>query len=181
VDWKDHRLWYPRSDDGDGTVEVDYVGRIRHATRTVVKVRKSAEGDPIYYEHSTLAWQFRRLDGTWYLFMLPGWAFTRDGHEHHLSPKRVTSLSTRRAARDYNANVSAHLFFWAHVLTAGQDEVVLNDGGLTVALTAQPLTAHMTGMPATPGTGEPSEDDLEYDGDDADDEEDFQDSEEADL
>lgn len=182
VDWKDHRLWYPRSEEGDGTVEVDYVGRIRHATRTVVKVRKSAEGDPIYFEHSTLAWQFRRLDETWYLFMLPGWAFTRDGYEHHLSPKRVTSLSTRRAARDYNANVSAHLFFWAHVLTAGQDEVVLNDGGLTVALTAQPLTAHMTGMPATPGTGEPSEDNFGYDDEDDDEEElDFEDPEEGEL
>ena len=182
VDWKDHRMWYPRSDVGDGTVEVGYVGRIRHATRTVVKVRKSIEGDPIYYEHSTLAWQFRRLEGMWYLFMLPGWAFTRDGYEHHLPPKRVTSLSTRRAARDYNANVSAHLFFWAHVLTAGQDEAVLNDGGFTIALSGQPLTAHMAGMPATPGTGEPSDVDFGYDDDDAEDEqEELEDSDEGDL
>jgi NAD-dependent SIR2 family protein deacetylase len=171
VDWNDDRLWYPRSKDGDGSVEVGYQGRIRHATRTVVKVRKSADGDPIYFEHSALAWQFRRLGGDWYLFLLPGWAFTKDGSEQQLPPRRVTSLSTRRAARDYNANVSAHLFFWAYVLTQGQDELILRDGGSTVALAAQPVTTHMAGMPATPGTGEPSEDDLDdeddgYDGED---------------
>ena len=75
----------------------------------------------------------------------------------------MTSLSTRRAARDYNANVSAHLFFWAHVLTAGEDEVVLRDGGASVAISGQPLTAHIAGMPATPGSGEPSDEDLDDD------------------
>lgn len=177
VDWGQHRLWYPRSEEGDGSVQVDYVGRVRHSTRTVVKVRKSADDEVIYFEHSALSWQFRRLDKEWYLFVLPGWVFTKDGLEEQLSPRRVTSLSTRRAARDYNANVSAHLFFWAHVLTRGQDELVLNDGGATVAVTGQPLTAHLAGMPATPGTGEPEGEDLDYDddfdGDDLDDEEDI--------
>jgi NAD-dependent SIR2 family protein deacetylase len=168
VDWKDHRLWYPRSANGDGSVQVDYLGRVKHSTRTVVKVRKSVEGEVIYYEHSALSWQFRRLDDEWYLFMLPGWAFTKDGRDDQLSPRRVTSLSTRRAARDYNANVSAHLFFWAHVLTAGEDELIMRDGGSSVALSGRPLTAHMAGMQATPGSGEPSDEDF-YDDTEAED------------
>ena len=45
VDWKDHRVWYPRSAEGDGTVQVEYRGRIKHSTRTVVKVRKTADGE----------------------------------------------------------------------------------------------------------------------------------------
>jgi hypothetical protein len=156
VDWKDHRLWYPRSGDGEGSVQVEYLGRIKHSTRTVVKVRKSVEGEIIYYEHSALSWQFRRLDDDWYLFLLPGWAFTKDGQEDQLSSRRVTSLSTRRAARDYN-------FFWAHVLTAGEDELTMRDGGSSIALSGRPLTAHMAGMPATPGTGEPSNEDFDDD------------------
>ena len=79
----------------------------------------------------------------------------------------MTSLSTRRAARDYNANVSAHLFFWAHVLTVGEDELVLRDGGASVAISGQPLTAHMAGMPATPGTGEPGNEEFDEDDNEA--------------
>lgn len=170
VDWAQHRVWYPRSDGGDGSVQVSYLGRVKHSTRTVVKVRRSTEGEVIYFEHSALSWQFRRVGQEWYLFLLPGWAFTEDGVEKHLSPRRVTSLSTRRAARDYNANVSAHLFFWAHVLTGGSGEAILQDGGGAVALSGEPLTAHMAGMPATPGTGDPSDDPFRYleDGDETD-------------
>ena len=134
VDWAQHRVWYPRSDGGDGSVQVSYLGRVKHSTRTVVKVRRSTEGEVIYFEHSALSWQFRRVGEEWYLFLLPGWAFTEDGVEKHLSPRRVTSLSTRRAARDYNANVSAHLFFWAHVLTGGSGEAILQDGGGAVTV-----------------------------------------------
>jgi hypothetical protein len=163
IDWKEHRLWYPKASDGDGAVEVTYRGRVKQATRKVVKVRQSPDGKVLYYEHLALQWQFRRLDGDWYLFLLPGWAFTSDGEQAHLPPRRVTSLSTRRAARDYNANVSAHLFFWAYALTGGQAEAVLHDGGGSVVLSSSLLTAHMAGMPPTPGTGEPLDDDIELD------------------
>jgi Putative ATP-dependent DNA helicase recG C-terminal/SIR2-like domain len=163
VDWKEHRLWYPKASDGDGAVDVTYRGRVKQSTRRVVKVRQSADGRVLYYEHAALQWQFRRLDGEWYLFLLPGWAFTSDGEQTHLPPRRVTSLSTRRAARDYNASVSAHLFFWAYVLTGGQPEVVLRDGGGVVVLGSSLLTAHMAGMPPTPGSGEPYDDDVELD------------------
>jgi hypothetical protein len=163
VDWREHRLWYPKAADGDGAVDVTYRGRVKQSTRRVVKVRKAGDGRVLYYEHSALQWQFRRLDGDWYLFLLPGWAFTSDGEQTHLPPRRVTSLSTRRAARDYNASVSAHLFFWAHILTGGAPEAVLQDGGDAVVLGSNLLTAHMAGMPPTPGTGEPHDDDSELD------------------
>ena len=78
----------PARSEGDGSVQVEYLGRMKHAaTRTVVKVRKSIEGSTIYFEHSALSWQFRRLDDEWYLFLLPGWTFTKDGQEEQLAPR----------------------------------------------------------------------------------------------
>ncbi len=165
VDWKEHRLWYRKApdNDGDGEVEVTYRGRVKRSTRKVVKVRRSSMGEVLYYEHSAVHWQFRRLDGDWYLLLQPGWAFTSDGEHASLAPRRVTTLSTRRAARDYNASVSAHLFFWAYVLTCGEPEAALHDGGGSVILSSSLLTTHMAGMPPTPGTGEPHDDDVELD------------------
>jgi hypothetical protein len=163
VDWKEHRLWYPKASDSEGAVDVTYRGRVKQSTRRVVKVRQSGDGRVLYYEHLALHWQFRRLDGDWYLLLLPGWAFTSDGEQNHLPPRRVTSLSTRRASRDYNASVSAHLFFWAYVLTGGEAEAVLQDGGGSVLLSSSLLSAHMAGMPPTPGTGEAHDDDIELD------------------
>ncbi len=145
---RDQRLYFPKTSDGER--RVSYHGRLKDSTRTVVKVRRSSATNEIsYYEHHAVRWQFRRFGDDWYLLLVPGWIFTRDGEEDLLHPKRVTSLSTRRAARDYNPNVSAHVYFWASVLV-GDDvrEVTLADGSSSVVLERQPVTAHLTGVPA---------------------------------
>jgi hypothetical protein len=154
---REQRLYFPKSADGER--RVSYHGRLKDSTRTVVKVRRSRTTNQVtYYEHHAVRWQFRRFGDDWHLLLVPGWIFTRDGEEDLLHPKRVTSLSTRRAARDYNPNVSAHLYFWASMLV-GDDarEIVLADGSEAVVLERQPVTAHLAGVPS-PAGGEDDED-----------------------
>lgn len=155
---REQRLYFPKTDDGER--RISYHGRLKDSTRTVVKVRRSrTTNDVTYYEHHAVRWQFRRFGDDWYLLLVPGWIFTRDGEDDLLHPKRVTSLSTRRAARDYNPNVSAHLHFWASILV-GDDvrDVLLSDGSHAVVLGRQPVTAHLAGVPAALG-GEDDEGD----------------------
>lgn len=158
---RDQRLYFPKS--GDGERRVSYHGRLKDSTRTVVKVRRSrTTNDVTYYEHHAVRWQFRRFGDDWYLLLVPGWIFTRDGEEDLLHPRRVTSLSTRRAARDYNSNVSAHLYFWASVLV-GDDvrDVVLADGSSAVVIERQPVTAHLAGVPAPFGRDDAGDDEVD--------------------
>lgn len=148
---REQRLYFPKSVDGER--RISYHGRLKDSTRTVVKVRRSRTTNQVtYYEHHAVRWQFRRFGDDWHLLLVPGWIFTRDGEEDLLHPKRVTSLSTRRAARDYNPNVSAHLYFWASMLV-GDDarEIVLADGSDAVVLERQPVTAHLAGVPSPAG------------------------------
>ncbi len=159
---REQRLYFPKSPDGER--RISYHGRLKDSTRTVVKVRRSRTTNQVtYYEHHAVRWQFRRFGDDWHLLLVPGWIFTRDGEEDLLHPKRVTSLSTRRAARDYNPNVSAHLYFWASMLV-GDDarETVLSDGADAVILERQPVTAHLAGVPS-PAAGEDEEgDDVDH-------------------
>ncbi len=159
---REQRLYFPKTHDGER--RVSYHGRLKDSTRTVVKVRRSRTTNEItYHEHHAVRWQFRRFGDDWFLLLVPGWIFTRDGEEDLLHPRRVTSLSTRRAARDYNSNVSAHLYFWASVLV-GDDvrDAVLNDGSRTVLLERQPVTAHLAGVPAPVGDDESDLDDEDF-------------------
>ncbi len=160
---REQRLYFPKTEGGER--RVSYHGRLRDSARTVVKVRRSrATNEITYYEHHAVRWHFRRFGDDWFLLLVPGWIFTRDGEEDLLHPKRVTSLSTRRAARDYNSNVSAHLYFWASVLV-GDDvrDVVLADGSGAVLLERQPVTAYLAGVPTPVGDDADDSDSDDYD------------------
>jgi ATP-dependent DNA helicase recG-like protein/SIR2-like protein len=156
VDWAKRRLWYEATNEADTVVT--YRARTRTTTRTVVKARRRPDTSIAYYEHHAVEWSFERLGDDWHLLLVPGWTFTKDGIGLQLPAGRVTTLSTRRAARDYNANVQAHLFFWAWVLAGGDDQVFLNDGSEgVVRLTGRPATLRVVGGAPTPGTGDPDE------------------------
>jgi hypothetical protein len=155
---RDQRLYYPKTADGER--KIPYHARIRDAVRTVVKVRKRADGTVSYYEHEAARWRFRRFGDDWYLLLLPGWVFTRDGEEKLLAPKRITSLSTRRAARDYNPNVVNHVWFWAAMLAGADRGAVMEDGGRTVAVGHNPVTAQTAGAAEAPGETDLIEDTI---------------------
>jgi len=158
---RDQRLYYPRTEEGER--KMSYHGRVRDARRTVVKARvSSATGRVIYWEHHAVRWRFRRFGPDWYLLLLPGWVFTKDGEEQLLGGERITSLSTRRAAKDYNTQVSSHLFFWTAVLVGEEPAQTLADGSGAVGLEGSPLTMHVAGAPPARGSDEDSEEaDLE--------------------
>lgn len=161
---RDQRLYFPRTEEGER--KMAYRGRVRDARRTVAKARvSSATGRVIYWEHHAVRWRFRRFGPDWYLLLLPGWVFTKDGEDQLLGGERITSLSTRRAAKEYNTQVSSHLFFWAAVLAGDDPTQTLADGSGAVVLERSPLAIHVAGAPPARGSNEDSEDeDLELEG-----------------
>lgn len=165
---RDQRMYFPRTAAGER--KVSYRGRVRDARRTVVKERiSSTTGKTIYWEHHSLHWQFRRFGEDWYLLLVPGWVFTRDGENQLLGGRRTTSLSTRRAAKDYNQQVQSHLFFWSAVLAGTEASRILDDGSDAVELERDLLTAHLVGAPSALGTDrDESEGELELEEVDAD-------------
>ena len=148
--YRDQRLYFPKTDDGERTIT--YHARVRDARRRVVKKRSSATtGEVIYWEHHAVRWQFRRFADQWCLLLVPGWVFTKDGEEQLLDPRRTTRFSTRRAAKDYNQQVLAHVHFWAAMLVGEERYVTVTDGSAAISLGRSPLSAHLAGVPATPG------------------------------
>ena len=169
VHGRDQRLYFPRveaADDDDtaaGDRYIDYHGRVKDSRRRVVTVRRSPSGRVSQWEHQSVHWQVRRFGEEWHLLLVPGWTFTRDGYEQPIDRKRIGPLSTRRSAREYNANVTNHLFFWSAVLTGQEVSCVLQDGSKAVELVAAPLSAHLVGAPAALGAGDDEADDLDLD------------------
>ncbi len=163
---RDQRIYFPRTDEGEKRLA--YRARVRDARRTVVKTRTSrTTGKTIYWEHHSAAWRIRRFGSQWFVLLVPGWVFTRDGVSQLLDPRRNTSLSTRRAARDYNPSVSSHLFFWGAMLAGDEKVAELHDGSEAVTIERRPARADFVGAPAAPGQdeddgdGDPELDELE--------------------
>lgn len=140
------RTYFPK--DPDGERQFSYQGRIRKATRTVVKARRRAVGgEVVYWEHKALGYQFMRFGAEWAVVLTPGYAFTLDGVRRSLGRDRVNILSTRRAARDYNPTVHFDLNFWAAVLATEEGEKFALNSTLgwpgprpLIELSAQPPT-----------------------------------------
>jgi len=143
------RIYFPKTDAGER--RITYSGRLKDATRTVVKIRRRIDSTISYYEHEAAHWRFRRFGNDWYLLLLPGWVFTRDGVDRLLDAKRTTSLSTRRASRDYNANVVAHVWFWTSMLAGKERGAVMENGARMIVIDHSPVTAQVAGLPAAPG------------------------------
>lgn len=110
------RAYYARGDEPE--LKVSYQGRLRKATRTVVKARTKRESDDIvYYEHKAVSFSVMRFGGDWAVVLTPGYAFTRDGIRNPISRERTNALSTRRAARDFNPSVIQDVSFWLAILS----------------------------------------------------------------
>lgn len=110
------RAYYAKGDEAE--LKVSYQGRLRKATRTVVKARTRRDSDDvIYYEHKAVGFSVMRFGHDWAVALTPGYAFTRDGVRKPLSRERTNILSTRRAARDFNPSVLHDVSFWTAVLS----------------------------------------------------------------
>ncbi len=120
VDYQRRRAHFPRNDEPE--VKVTYRGRIRKATRTVVKARTKRDSDDVlYYEHKAVTFSVMRFADDWAVVITPGYTFTRDGISKSIGRERINALSTRRAARDFNPNVMHDVTFW-HAVISGESD-----------------------------------------------------------
>lgn len=116
IEYDRRRAYFARGDETE--LQVSYKGRLRKATRTVVKARtKRDSGDIVYYEHKAVSFSVMRFADDWALILTPGYAFTRDGIRNPISRERTNALSTRRAARDFNPSVLQDVSFWLAILS----------------------------------------------------------------
>jgi len=103
VDYGLRRAYFARGDEPE--LKISYQGRLRKATRTVVKARTKRDSeDVVYYEHKAVSSSLLRFGDAWGFVLSPGYAFTRDGIRNPISRERTNSLSTRRAARDFQSH-----------------------------------------------------------------------------
>jgi hypothetical protein len=116
VEYDRRRAWFARGDEPE--VKITYQGRVRKATRTVVKARRKRDSENIaYYEHKAVSFSVMRFGADWALTIAPGYMFTRDGVRNPISRERTNILSTRRAALDFNPSVLQDVSFWAAVMS----------------------------------------------------------------
>jgi hypothetical protein len=116
IEYDRRRAYFARSREPE--LKVSYKGRLRKATRTVVKARTKRDSDDVvYYEHKAVSFSVMRFGCDWAVVLMPGYAFTRDGVRKPISRERTNVLSTRRAARDFNPSVLQDVSFWLAVLS----------------------------------------------------------------
>lgn len=110
------RAYFGRGEEPE--LKVSYQARVRKATRTVVKARmKRDSGQVAYYEHKAFSFSLMTFGSEWAMVLAPGYAFTRDGVRLPIGRDRTNSLSTRRAARDFNSSVQQDVAFWVAVIS----------------------------------------------------------------
>jgi len=120
VDYGRKRAYFARGKEPD--LKISYQARVRKATRTVVKARNKRDStDILYYEHKALSFSIMNFGAEWGITLNPGYAFTRDGERDALAPDRITVLSTRRAAHDFNPNVLQDVTFWSAIISGEAD------------------------------------------------------------
>ncbi|MGE0669014.1 MAG: SIR2 family protein [Sphingomonadales bacterium] len=116
IDFKRKRAHFPRFDE-EQERRITYKARYKRATRTVVKARtKRDTGQISYYEHKALSITVAPYGAEWCIILSPGYAFTRNGFGKLIGNELINSLSTRRAAKDFNSNVHNDLAFWQAML-----------------------------------------------------------------
>jgi hypothetical protein len=116
IEYGRRRAYFGRGEEPER--KLSYQGRVRKATRTVVKARtKRDSNDVVYYEHKAVSFSVMPFGHDWAVVLTPGYAFTRDGVRNPISRERTNSLSTRRAARDFNPTVLQDVSFWVAILS----------------------------------------------------------------
>jgi hypothetical protein len=116
IEYDRRRAYYGNNEEPE--LKVSYQGRVRKATRTVVKARTKRDSDDVvYYEHKAVSFSVMRFAEDWAVVLTPGYMFTRDGARKPISRERTNALSTRRAARDFNPNVFQDVSFWVAILS----------------------------------------------------------------
>lgn len=122
IDFKRRRAHFPKGEDLE--VKITYRGRVKRATRTVVKARTRRNSDDvIYFEHKAMTFSVVRFGEDWGIIVTPGYLFTKDGDRKPIGRDKTNILSTKRAARDFNPSVHHDVTFWASIFGGDTDGV----------------------------------------------------------
>lgn len=122
VEFSRRRAHFRKSDDGER--KINYKGRVKRSTRTVVKARLRRDtSDVLYYEHKAVGYSVVRFGTDWAVAIMPGYAFTRDGEGKPINREKINILSTKRAARDFNPTVHHDVTFWSAIVSDGAEGI----------------------------------------------------------
>lgn len=122
VDKERRRAHFPSCQ--ESSRKITYRGRVKRATRTIVKARTKRDSNQIiYYEHKSFTYSIAPFGVKWGMFINPGYVFTRDGRNRFLGRERTSVLSTKRAARDFNMTVMHDVMFWMACFSEEADGV----------------------------------------------------------
>ena len=122
VDTDRRRAHFPRGEEPNR--KISYKGRVKRATRTIVKARTKRDSDDVlYFEHKSFSYSIMPFGIEWGMFLNPGYVFTRDGRRRYLGRERLNVLSTKRAARDFNPSVRHDVAFWMACLSEESEGV----------------------------------------------------------
>jgi len=88
-----------------------YRSRVEEATRTIFQGYPRSDGSGMsYYRHGAFIGRFRRLEGTWYLEIVPSYLFTRDGRwPSPAGPQLLAGIKRR----ERNDAVCSQVLMWA--------------------------------------------------------------------
>jgi hypothetical protein len=114
--------------------------------------------------HQSARLKFERLGPQWFLKVIPGYVFTRDG-ETFLDASEVGRLATGKKARERNLVVLRHLLFWREFLSAGDGAITIFPGSQKLVVSKEFLDClaafGIEGDGLELSSGVPEEDDLE--------------------
>lgn len=102
-----------------------------------------------FCEHKGARFQIDRVGNTWLLSIVPTFVFTRDGARDRIIGAEASSLATRASTEEYNDKVRFDLTFWTSVLCDGQQSALLDAGGATIEISAQPILTEVTPLHPT--------------------------------
>lgn len=139
------KTFFPLEKAGDETRNMKWKVGTKEWERFLVKKANLAVP---YYVHRSCKATFTQMGEWLFLKVLPGWHFTKDGIEEHVSPLRMASLSSRWMNTQRNHSVLDDVRFWVYMLSQGTDEIrlPLGDGLYAVAATVPAFATTSRGI-----------------------------------
>lgn len=128
-----NRVYFPPAD-GNVAREIQWTSPHRTPTRSVAYPYTGKKSQQVmFWVHHSINANFREVGGDWFLKLIPGYVFTRDG-QHFIQSSDAGALSTSRMSQERNYQVINHLYFWAWFLNNGNSEIRIPCGSQSIVI-----------------------------------------------
>jgi hypothetical protein len=115
----DAGYFYQKPDASLSRRTATYNSRLKKASRVTFSAYSNKDGSAVsFYRHSAFKTQFHRLQGKWFLQVIPTYHFTSDGYR--ISPLAGTALSGIKRLEN-NEAVYGQVLMWARILQQQTD------------------------------------------------------------